>query len=146
MSIHDLKPAVTQKVLMLIAGLVWTGVGILLSTMAVVWLAAAPRSQGLLLGTVGVSLAVVAWRFGFSRLSRANVDRIERSPVRACVFSFQAWKSYLITGSMIALGIVLRHSAIPKPWLAVAYSTIGGALLLASLDYYRHVVHYLPNS
>ena len=146
MSIHDLKPAVTQKALVLIAGLVWTGVGILLSTMAVVWLAAAPRSQGVLLGTVGVLLAVVAWRFGFSRLSRANVDRIERSPARACAFSFQAWKSYLIMGSMIALGIVLRHSAIPKPWLAVVYSTIGGALLLASLDYYRHVAHYLPNS
>ena len=146
MSIRAFKPAVTQNALVLIAGLVWTAVGIMLSTMAVVWLAAAPGSQGPLLGTAGVALAIVAWRFGFSRLARANVERIERSPVRACLFSFQAWKSYLIMVSMITLGIVLRHSAIPKPWLAVVYSTVGGALFLASLDYYRHFMRHLPNN
>ena len=146
MSIHALKPAVGRNSLVLIAGLVWTAVGILLSTMAGVWLAAAPGNEGPLLGTAGAALAVVAWRFGFSRLSLTNVERIERSDARACLFSFQAWKSCLVMGSMIALGMVLRHSAIPKPWLAVVYSTVGGALILASLDYYRHFIRLRRNS
>ena len=146
MNIHALKPEVAREVLLLVAGLVWSGVGIMLGTWAVVWLTAASPSAAMILGAAGVACALVAWRFGFARLSNANIERIERLPVRACLFSFQAWKSYLIMASMIALGLVLRHSAIPKPWLAVVYSTIGGALFLSSLGYYRHFFRHLRRS
>lgn len=40
---------------------------------------------------------------------------------------------------MIALGIALRHSGVPKPALAVVYAAIGGALMLASGLYHRRV-------
>ena len=53
------------------------------------------------------------------------------------MFSFQAWKSYLLVAFMIALGITLRHSALPRPILAGVYLAIGGALFLSSLRYYR---------
>jgi hypothetical protein len=41
---------------------------------------------------------------------------------------------------MIALGVTLRHSAVPRPELAVVYLAIGGALLLASFSYYNNLI------
>jgi hypothetical protein len=37
---------------------------------------------------------------------------------------------------MIALGSVLRHTALPREILAVLYTAMGGALALASLIYF----------
>jgi hypothetical protein len=57
-------------------------------------------------------------------------------PAKGCLFAFQAWRSYLIIGVMIGLGFVLRHSQIPKAYLAIVYFAVGGALILASFHYY----------
>ena len=54
-----------------------------------------------------------------------------------CVFSFITWKSYIIVAVMIAMGTLLRHSPIPKPYLAVVYTGIGLALVLSSVRYIR---------
>ena len=48
-----------------------------------------------------------------------------------------SWKSYLLLGVMMALGIGLRHSPLPKPYLAVLYIGIGLALVLSSVRYLR---------
>ena len=88
-------------------------------------------------GLLGVFLSLVAYRLGFSGIAKKNIDRIFLLPEKGCIFAFQAWKSYLIIVVMITLGIVLRHSPIPKHYLAIVYTTIGGALLLSSLHYYR---------
>jgi hypothetical protein len=40
---------------------------------------------------------------------------------------------------MITMGILLRHSSIPKTLLAPMYIGIGGGLIIASLHYYRTV-------
>jgi hypothetical protein len=37
---------------------------------------------------------------------------------------------------MIVLGIALKNLPIPRPYLAILYTMIGGALFLASLQYY----------
>jgi hypothetical protein len=89
------------------------------------------------LGLAGAGLALLAARYLFARIVRSNIARIERGPDRASAFAFQAWKSYVVTVGMIALGITLRHSSIPRPALAVVYEAIGGALLLTSLLYHR---------
>ena len=45
-------------------------------------------------------------------------------------------KGYLIIIGMMALGILLRRSPLPRPYLAIVYVAIGGALLQASLNYF----------
>jgi len=47
-----------------------------------------------------------------------------------------AWKSYAIVAVMITGGVLLRHSAIPKPYLAIVYAAMGGGLFLSSFVYY----------
>jgi hypothetical protein len=127
---------VAREALLLVAGLVWTGVGVMLCVWAYVWLAAEPLSTAVALAAAGLVGALAAWRLMFAPIARSNIERIEQAPIRACLFSFQAWRGYVIMVAMIALGALLRHSAIPRTWLAPVYAAIGGGLLLASVGYH----------
>ena len=79
-------------------------------------------------------------RFGFSRLADRNISRINRYPGRVCLFAFQEWTSYVIVVVMVSLGIMMRRSPFPKPYLGSMYTGIGGALFLASWHYHLHLL------
>ncbi len=137
MRLNSLKPAVTKSWLIAVAGLMWTGVGLVLCRLAYVWLGAVNRGIAASLGLLGVVMAVAAYYFGFSKIAQKNIKRLCLVTERTCIFAFQTWKGYLIIGFMITLGIILRNSAIPKQYLAIIYTTIGGAIFLSSLHYYE---------
>jgi len=136
MTLNSLKPAVTKSWLIALAGLMWTGVGVMLCRLAYVWLAVINRGMATSLALFGVVMAVAAYHFGFSRIAQKNIKRLCLLTERTCVFAFQTWKGYVIIGLMIILGAVLRNSAIPKQYLAIIYTTIGGAIFLSSFHYY----------
>ena len=131
-----LKPAVSGKWLLLLAGLMWTTVGAMLCRLAYIWLSAVALRTAVILAAAGIALGLVGYRFSFIKLARKNSRRICQRTDKSCVFAFQAWKSYLIIAFMIGLGIFLRHSAFPRHYLAVIYLAVGLALLLSSLLYY----------
>ncbi len=139
MTFSLLKPAAPKCWLFATAGLLWSVVGVLLCRTGWGWLEPEPWGRAIFLEIVGASLAVAAFRFGFSKIAGRNIQRLRGLNGRRCFFAFQAWKSYLLIAFMIALGALLRRSPIPQTVLAVAYTTIGGALLLASFGYYRHL-------
>jgi len=134
-----LRLDVDRRWLFFIAGVIWTGVGVLLLGYAVTWLAPVSVPLELELGVAGLAVAFVFVRFIFHGIVRKNIERIEGGPARASAYSFQGWKSYLMTVFMIVLGIVLKRSPIPKPDLAVMYLGVGLALLLTSGLYHRHL-------
>jgi len=146
MACHDqgrwevqIKPSAPKSWLLATAGLMWSGVGVWLCIQAGLWLAPVAALRAALLGAAGIVGSVLVHWFGFSRLARRNLDRLARLPEKPCFFAFQAWRSYILIAVMICLGIVLRHSGLPKPWLAVVYATIGGALFLSSFQYHRRL-------
>ena len=141
MLVSKFKPAVSKYWLATAAGLMWTAVGLMLCGLAYEWLAAIPLRWAIPLGVVGTILALVVYRFGFSRIALKNIDRLCQFPDKACFFAFQPWKSYLVIVLMVLLGFILRHSIIPKYYLSVPYTAIGGALLLSSFHYYGHLWH-----
>ncbi len=134
--LHRLKPALPRPWLMALAGLMWTGVGVMLCRYAFVWLANPPSWPWAGLGLTGILAAAPIYRLGFGKLARRNIERIQQLSDRACLFSFLAWKSYAIVAVMITGGVLLRHSAIPKQYLAIVYAAIGGGLFLSSFVYY----------
>jgi hypothetical protein len=136
MLLSKLKPETPVYWLIAAAGFVWSSVGILLCRLAYGWLGALELQRALLSGTAGMIGAVVAYYFVFSAIAVKNLGRLSQFPEKACFFAFQAWKSYFIIVVMVAMGVALRHSAIPREYLAILYLTIGGALLLSSLHYY----------
>lgn len=139
--LHRLRPAARKHWLQLLAGLVWLGVGVMLDEFAAGWLQPVALPGLLPLILAGLLLAAGIYSFGFSRLARKNIRRINEFPgARVCLFAFQAWTSYPLVAFMIGLGLYLRiYSGIPKPLLAILYLGIGSALFAASLHYFVHV-------
>ena len=137
-------PAVHIVWLHFMAGLVWLGVGLMLISFAAQWLKPVVISTQLLLIAAGLVAAVVIYLFGFSKLGKKNIKRINGMQGRkVCLFAFIQWKGYLIVAFMVSLGIYLRvYSPIPKPLLAILYLGIGGGLLTSSLHYFMECLNH----
>ena len=138
-NLEKFKPAVSKYWLMALAGLMWSGVGIMLFRLAVIWLRPVQRAWAWPLGSLGFIAAIVVYRFGFSKIALKNITRLCLLTDATCIFAFQAWKSYLIIIVMVALGLTLRHSPMPKHFLAVIYETIGGGLFFSSFHFYERI-------
>ncbi|MBI5025835.1 MAG: hypothetical protein HZC12_03715 [Nitrospirae bacterium] len=134
------EPAVDKRVLVLLSGITWSGVGIVLCISAFRWLSQMESNQGILLTCLGLFSSLLIHRFGLLRLVNKNISRILPMKRKVCIFAFQAWKSYLIIALMIVLGTALRHSDIPKHYLAIIYIAMGSALILSSIRYFRFFV------
>jgi hypothetical protein len=137
MNINNFKPAVPNRLLMFLAGLVWIWVGTTLLYLAFSWLSAASNIDEKLFALAGVMLALSVHHLGFLKIADHNLQRIRLMHGKRCLFSFIPWKSYLMMAVMIAMGAILRHSTIPKHYLAVLYIGIGLALILSSVRYFR---------
>lgn len=120
----------------MIAGVMWWLVGIMLIVMALEWLWVY-NGNALQFYLSGLIAALVIHHFGFLKVADRNLERIARLPARSCVFSFISWKSWLLIVVMITLGVILRHSAIPREYLSVIYMGIGLALFLSGIRYFR---------
>jgi hypothetical protein len=141
------RPTVNKGWLHLIAGVLWTAVGVMLLNLAVGWLKPLGIPEALPYAILGFLLALAFYFFTFSKLACKNVGRIEQIEAeKTCIFAFQAWKSYPLILFMIALGITLRHfSPVPKPILAIVYAGVGGGLFFSSLRYYGHLLNGRPS-
>jgi len=139
-------PAVTKTVLLFLAGFVWFCVGTALLLLAASWLSRTSDPHKYLLAGAGVTLALLVHHFGFLKIVDVNLKRILPISDRMCMFAFIPWKSYLIIAIMIVMGATLRHSAIPKQYLAIVYIGIGLALILSSVRYLRIFLRELRSS
>jgi len=132
------KPTVPKSVLMLIAGTTWIGTAILLNSLAYSWLHVESPVSAIRAAVAGSVFALLIHHFGFLRIVNKNLARIYALEGRGCVFSFMSGKSYLLVAVMVFMGVLLRHSPVPKLYLAVLYTAIGTALCLSSVRYLRH--------
>jgi hypothetical protein len=142
------NPAVSKIWLQLMAGLMWSGIGVMLIVFAARWLGLVQTYETFLLILAGLVLGAGIYFFGFSKFARKNIQRIlDIAKERVCLFAFQKWTSYPLVLFMISLGIYLRvYSPIPKPYLAILYLGIGSSLFLSSLHYYKQMYRMLPGS
>lgn len=139
--LHNYKPGARKFWLQLLAGLMWSGVGVMLFVISLRWLKEVNLSTDVLLIIAGLLLASVIYFWGFSKLAGKNIRRIEAIPnQKPCLFAFQAWTSYPLVAVMIAMGIYLRvYSSFPHSLLAITYIGIGGGLFGSSIHYYAHL-------
>ena len=129
-------PAVSHYWLWLLAGMIWSGLGIGLCVAACCWFSGMDWPLSGVLALLGFALGMAVYRFGFSRIAGENVSRIAEKPEEVCLFAFQPWRSYLLILAMMILGYGLRHSNLPRPIVALIYTTIGTGLTLSSSVYY----------
>jgi hypothetical protein len=137
MEIKKFAPAVDKSILVLLAGLMWCGVGILLISYAVSWLSSCDGREQFFFYTAGFLAAMPIHHFGFIKIADKNLNRILPLTEKKSPFSFMTWKSYMIVLIMVSMGIALRHSSIPKRYLSILYNGIGLALFLSGIRYFR---------
>jgi hypothetical protein len=135
-------PSAKRKTLVLLAGFVWTVVGIVLVLMAARWLLVSGKNGLYSLGLGLIGGAIVYW-LGFDKLAQANLIRIyAQAPAKdkVCVFAFQNTRSYIIIPVMILMGYMMRHLPVSKIYIIPVYVAIGLGLILASLRYYHSLI------
>jgi len=132
-----MKPAVDKNILIFLSGFMWVAVGTMLLYLSYSWLNASHAQNSFLFAGVGVTAALVIHHFGFLKIVDKNLGRILPLEGKQCVFSFMPWKSYVLVAVMIIMGVLLRHSPLPKPYLSVLYIGIGLSLILSSVRYLR---------
>ncbi len=138
--LEKIKPAVNKKMLLFLAGAMWLGAGTMLLIIAFTWLNAFEAQGSYLFGAIGIAVALIVHHFGLLKIVDKNLGRILPMAGTKCVFSFITWKSYLVVAVMVGLGIMLRQSSIPKPYLSMVYIGMGLALVLSSVRYLRVLV------
>lgn len=139
-AVRRLYPAVPVRALVMMSGLVWSAVGVTLVAVAIGWLADAEGLPATLPWAVGVPAGLVVHHLGFLRISDRNLARLLAMTGWRCLFGFQPWRSWATVAIMVALGATLRHSGLPRPWLATVCFAVGTALALSSVRYWRHAI------
>jgi hypothetical protein len=137
--------SVNKKVLVILPGLMWFGVGIMLIHYAVIWIAPYPVKQQVLFYSAGFIAAMPIHHFGFLRIVDKNLNRLLPLTGKRSIFSFMTWKSYLIVIVMMAMGMILRHSEVPKIYLSILYNGIGIGLFLSGIRYFRFFIMLVLN-
>jgi hypothetical protein len=137
MGIKKFILSVDKSILVLLAGLMWCGVGVLLVSYAVSWLSTCNSREQFFFYSAGFLVAMPIHHFGFLKIADKNLNRILFLTEKKSPFSFMTPKSYLIVIVMVSMGIALRHSPIPKKYLSLLYNGIGLALFLSGIRYFR---------
>ena len=137
MKIKDFTPLADKRILVLLAGLMWCGVGIMLVRYAISWLVPMGIHGAAIYYAAGYLAAMPIHHFGFLKIADKNLSRLLPLTEKKCIFSFMTWRSYLIVLLMVSMGIALRHSALPKRYLSILYNGIGLALFLSGIRYLR---------
>ena len=143
--LQRINPGVDKKILIVVAGLMWCGVGIMLVLFAESWLSEYKGKGTILFYLSGFIIAMPVHRFGFLKLVDKNLKRLLPLTEKRCLFSFITWKSYYTIIIMMTMGITLRHSQIPKQYLSIIYNGIGLALFLSGIRYFRNFIRLLSN-
>ena len=137
MNIRKFTPGVDKRILVLLAGLMWCGAGVMLVRLSVSWLSLLTGKEQIFYYTAGFATAMPIHHFGFLKIADKNLNRLMPLTEKKCLFSFITWKSYIIILIMVAMGLALRHSALPKRDLSILYNGIGLALFLSGIRYFR---------
>lgn len=142
---NKFTPSVPKTFLLLLAGIVWEGVGLMLMILAFSWLAKVDSLLFYIHSGAGVLFALLIHHFGFLKIVDKNLTRILKMKGKKCLFSFFPKKSYMLIFIMISFGAILRHSMVPKKYLAILYIGIGLALILSSIRYLRFFYREVKN-
>ena len=140
--IRKINPAVGKPVLVLLAGVLWLGVGIMLCSLAGGWLIQDGDAKDWWFAGIGFLVAMPIHHFGFLRIVDRNLGRIKKIEGKYCAFGFMPWKSYILIPVMMTMGILMRHSSLPKTYLSVVYIGIGLSLVLSSIRYFRYLFSF----
>ena len=144
--INRLKPGIPKRVLLFVAGLVWTFAGGMLLYRGGRLLADYPEYLWIKL-FLSIGAGILFYYFMFDKISAKHTARIKSLPhERPCMFSFFDPKSYLMMVLMISMGIGLRMSGlVALKHISLLYVTMGIPLTISAIRFYLNGLFFRKN-
>lgn len=136
------KPAASTRTHLLLAALLWIGVGTMLSWWAADWLLSLQERYKWFLIGAALVLGILKARFVLTRIAGGIVRRIEMRGDGRCLGGFLSVRSWLIIILMMGAGRLLRGGPMPRSICGLIYGAVGTALILASLPVWNAWYHY----
>lgn len=131
------KPSAHVRTHMFAAAALWTIVGCGLATAGLIWCFAARWPGSLLYAAAGIAAGLVKGRLIIHKFAERNTARLIARGDGRCLGGFLSARTWLVVLLMMVSGIVLRHSAIPRPLLGILYVAVGTALLAGCLPLWK---------
>ena len=128
--------AVSKRVLLLVAGLVWGFAGLRVFTLG---RGDVVLNKGNVFISIVFSITIfyIFFNFIFKKIFTKHAKRIINSKLqKQCLFSFFDVKGYIVMGCMMTFGIIIRNLGVLNPTLlGNFYMGLGAALFLAGLTF-----------
>ncbi len=132
--LYFLNPRIPTKGLYFVAALVWFYAGLKLGKISLHIFTTNPQSSWWHY-FLGILIYFPFYYYVFFKVSRKHTLRIANKPQKlSCMFSFFDWKSYLIMGFMISMGIMAKKiPGTPQIPLAILYLSLSMSLLSSGI-------------
>ena len=131
-------PWVRRRTLARFAGGLWLLVALMLLIRAVIWIAGSAPAAAVVSAALGVAIGVLLVPRAFRPLVAKNLARWRDLPEPTCLFACFAPRSWVLVAVMVAAGITLRRSPVPRPILVVPYLGMAICLGYGGWRYLRH--------
>lgn len=122
-------PAARVKTRILVAALLWSGIGLMLLVRGVLALAGSGREWWL---AAALLLGGLKSRLVLDRVVRRNMLRLRALDGARCIGGVYSVRTWLLVAAMIGLGRALRLSPLPVWWVGLIYATVGWGLFWSS--------------
>ena len=127
------KPRAAGRTQLLLAGALWTVVGVLLLGFGARWtLEAFGLRSALTAGVLAVVAGLLKGRFVLDRAAARITDRIAARGDGRCAGGFLSWRSWLLVALMAGAGRLLRSGLLSHAIVGPLYMAIGTGLLFSS--------------
>jgi len=126
-----LKPGVKKQTHLLLAAILWTGVGILLLTKGAYRIVQV-KDYGWIITVTALIAGTLKSLYVLDRSASRSIGRIMEFDDGTCLGAVYSIKTWLLVMVMMGTGIILRNSSLPMGLLCFIYFTIGWGLLFSS--------------
>ena len=138
------KPRAVARTQLLLAEVMWTGVGTMLLSLGLIWIVRRYHGMGWAYAAPFLLLGLLKGRFILDRVGRRTIARIHTRGDSHCVGGFFSPTSWLLIVGMMVLGQVLRTSPLPRAVVGFLYVLVGTGLLLSSRMFWREWLSLRP--
>lgn len=126
------KPAVSVRVHLLLAAMMWTLVGIALLFFGVCRVSSGQVASNSLLLVLAVVAGCLKGRFVLDRAAGHVMERIRTRGDGRCIGGFLSLWTWALVALMMSAGRLLRGSFVPRAIVGLIYAAVGIALLVAA--------------
>ncbi len=126
------KPVASSRMQLLLAGAMWSCVGVGLFAVGTYWLLKNGEAKGFILLVIAAGLGLGKALLVLDRTTTSNIDRVRARGEDRCFGGFLSTRVWILVIGMMLLGRILRTIGLSKPILGVIYGAVGIGLLYSS--------------